>query len=192
MSRMRVRARDVLRARGAAARRAAAPAAGNVRRNVRALAGRALDVDVRAVALRDAVDHRESQAGAALALGGEERLEAAAPRVLVHADAAVGDLDEHARTSSPVAVRPARSVSGPPSGMASTALNTRFTSASRISLSTAITIGIAGGSFDARLDDHAALLRHVAPARAREIEHLAQHAFDAHRRAARAARLARR
>ena len=45
------------------------------------------------MALRDAVDHREAETGAALALGGEERLEAAAARLLVHADAGVAHLD---------------------------------------------------------------------------------------------------
>ena len=62
-----------------------------------ALARRAHDLDVRAMALRDAVDHRETEAGTAFALGREERLETAAARRIVHADAGVRDLDEHAR-----------------------------------------------------------------------------------------------
>ena len=70
---------------------------------------------VGAVPLRHAVDHREPEAGAALALGGEERLEAAAARVLVHADAGVVDF-EHARSASGCRPRGAvRSVSVPPS-----------------------------------------------------------------------------
>ena len=59
----------------------------------RALAGRAVDLELRAVPLDHAVHHGEPEPGAALALGREERLEAAAPRLVVHADAGVGDFD---------------------------------------------------------------------------------------------------
>ncbi len=65
---------------------------GKVRRNVVPCARRADDVDVRAVTLGDAVHHRQAQTRAAISLGGEERLEAAAARGFVHADAGVARL----------------------------------------------------------------------------------------------------
>ena len=65
-----------------------------------ALAGLAFDLEIGAVPLRDAVHHGEPEARAARALGGEERLEAAAARVLVHADAGVDDLEHHARLAA--------------------------------------------------------------------------------------------
>ena len=43
--------------------------------------------------------------GAALALGGEERLDAAAAGLLVHADAGVDDLDAHRLPPSPSSAR---------------------------------------------------------------------------------------
>ncbi len=61
----------------------------------RALAELALDFEIGAVALGDAVDHRQPQAGAARALGGEERFETAAARVLVHAHARVLHFEQH-------------------------------------------------------------------------------------------------
>ena len=61
----------------------------------RALTDQAIDADLRAVPLHHAVDHREPQAGAALTLGREERFETAAARVVIHADAGVGDLHQH-------------------------------------------------------------------------------------------------
>ena len=57
--------------------------------------GATLDLDVRVVPLDHPVNHREPEAGAALALGGEERLEAAPPSVLIHADAGIGNLHLH-------------------------------------------------------------------------------------------------
>ncbi len=101
-----------------------------------ALAGRAVDLQVRAVPLHHAVNHGEAEAGAAFALGGEERFEAAAAGFLVHADAGVAHFRDdrgHAGLAQPACA--VRSVSVPPAGMASTALNTRLVSASRISLS---------------------------------------------------------
>ena len=53
----------------------------------------AADVDLRAVAPHHAIDRGEAEAGPALALGGEERLHAAPPHLVVHADAGVGDRD---------------------------------------------------------------------------------------------------
>ena len=145
----------------------------------------------RAVPLHHAVHHRQAQAGAAFALGGEERLEAAAPRILVHADAGVDDLDS-TRAGSSARVR---SVNVPPSGMASTALNTRLVSASRISLSAPMTAGSGRASSSLQLDRDAALLRHVVPAHAREIHDLLHelvelHALEHHLRFARAIELA--
>src|SRR5437899_2339318 len=55
----------------------------------RALAELALDVELRVVAGHDAVDDAETKAGAALALGGEERIEDALAYVFGHADAGV-------------------------------------------------------------------------------------------------------
>jgi hypothetical protein len=55
------------------------------------MARRALDLDPTPVGLDDAVNHRQPQAGAVNALGGEEGLEDASERDLVHADSLVGD-----------------------------------------------------------------------------------------------------
>ena len=78
---------------------------GNTRRTVVPLPG-ALSISRSAPCRCDhAVHHREAEAGAALALGGEERLEAAAPRLLVHADAGVADLDRDAARGAPAASR---------------------------------------------------------------------------------------
>ena len=57
------------------------------------------------MAFRHAVHHGESQAGAALALGREEGLQAAAPGFLVHAHARVADFDDDAVAAVPVAAR---------------------------------------------------------------------------------------
>ena len=93
------------------------------------LPDRALDFDLRVVPLRDAVNHGQAQAGAALALGGEERLQTAAAGFLVHADAGVASLP-HATYASvfgpDASAALVRKVSVPPSGMASTALKTRL------------------------------------------------------------------
>src|SRR5882672_3233107 len=70
-----------------------------------AMAGPAFDVESGAMPLRHAIDHRQAQARATFALGGEKRLETAAPRVLIHADAGVGDFELH--TLFGIAVRPA-------------------------------------------------------------------------------------
>ena len=47
----------------------------------------AFDFQLCVVAFHDAVDHGETETGAPFALGGEEWLEAAAARLLIHADA---------------------------------------------------------------------------------------------------------
>ena len=114
-----------------------------------ALPGRAFDFDFRVVPLRDAVHHGQTQTGAALALGCEKRLQTAAPRLFVHADAGIGHF--HVNLRDPAACRrtwPAfvRRVSVPPSGIASTALKTRLISASRISLSIPAMGGSCGAS----------------------------------------------
>ena len=117
----------------------------------RASARRTLDLDIGAVALHGAIHHRKSKAGAALALGREERLQTSAARFLIHPDAGVDDLEpSDLRTSAcePSACATlVRNVSGPPLGMASTALNIRLVSASRISLSAPM---IAAGPAPAR------------------------------------------
>ncbi len=75
-----------------------------------------------------------------------------------------------------------RMVSVPPCGIASTALNTRFTSASRIWLSTRGDARQRGVLFELQVDDGAALLRHVAPARPRQVDHLFDQQVEIHRR----------
>ena len=65
----------------------------------------------------------------------------------------------------------------PPSGIASIALNIKLVSASRTSLSTPMKSRQFRRQFALHLDDDAALLRHVAPARTRQIDHLL-HQFD--------------
>ena len=63
----------------------------------------------------------------------------------------------------------------PPSGSASTALSMRLVIASRTSLSAPSTLGRSGAARSSTSHHHAALLRHVAPARAREIDDLREH-----------------
>ena len=75
-----------------------------------------------------------------------------------------------------------RSVSVPPSGIASTALKIRLVSASRISLSTAMIGGQVRRQLGPQLDHDAALLRHVAPAGARQVDHLLHQRVQVHRR----------
>ena len=103
------------------------------------LPGGALDLNLGAMPLDDAIDHGQAQAGAALALGCEERLKAATPCFLVHPETGVGylqvDVLRSFARSFPPGEALARRVSVPPSGMASTALKIRLVSASRISLS---------------------------------------------------------
>ena len=60
----------------------------------RAHAGRALDIQFSAVALDHAVDHRETETGAAFALGRKKGLEAAAARIFIHTDTRIADLDQ--------------------------------------------------------------------------------------------------
>src|SRR6185503_9884225 len=55
--------------------------------NRRALTGRAFDLDLAAMSLHHAVDHRQAEARAALALRREKRLEAVSACLLVHAHA---------------------------------------------------------------------------------------------------------
>ncbi len=63
----------------------------------RTLPWSALDLDLRAVTLRGAIDHRESEAGSLFTLGAEERLQAALACVLIHPGAIVDDLNEDPR-----------------------------------------------------------------------------------------------
>src|SRR5689334_14023750 len=53
----------------------------------------AVDFDLGAMALRNAVDHSEAEAGAPLALGREEGLETMATGFFAHAGTGVGDFD---------------------------------------------------------------------------------------------------
>ena len=63
----------------------------------RAFAERGFDFDGAQVALQNAVDHGQSQAGAQFALGGEERFEASLAHVLGHSRAGIGDLHDDPR-----------------------------------------------------------------------------------------------
>ena len=141
-----------------------------------ALARRADDVDVGAMALGDAVHHRQPEAGTAFALGGEEWLQAAAARGFVHAGAGVADLDEHAARDAlaglermPRAQRE-RAALGHRVGRIEDEIDQRLAQLAGEGHDHR-TLPVA---FDFRLDDRAALLRHVAPARARQLEHFAQ------------------
>ena len=83
--------------RRARARRAAstdASTSGNAMRKVVPVARRRADLDVPAVLLDDAEHHRQTQAGATFAFGGEERLEHARLDLGAHAHARIGDLDD--------------------------------------------------------------------------------------------------
>ena len=73
----------------------------------RALMQRAVDFQLRAVSSHHAVDHGETEAGAALALGREERLQAAPSRFLVHADAGIRDFQLHGLARSCASARSA-------------------------------------------------------------------------------------
>ena len=73
-----------------------------------------------------------------------------------------------------------RTVRVPPSGMASTALKMRLVSASRISTSEPMMSGRFSASSVLQLDDDAALLRLIAPARAREVDDLLDEAIAGH------------
>ena len=55
----------------------------------------ALDFNSALVPFHDTIDHREAQAGATFAFGGEKGFEAAFARFFAHADAGVADLDHH-------------------------------------------------------------------------------------------------
>jgi hypothetical protein len=81
---------------GAAGRIGAAALGAAAKLNGCALAHRAFDFNLRAVSLCRAVHHRQAQASAALALGGEERFQATPSGVLIHADARVAHFDLHA------------------------------------------------------------------------------------------------
>src|SRR5689334_1437959 len=60
----------------------------------RAVADRAIDLKEAAGLGDDLIDHRQAEPGAAVALGGKERLEDAPAGRLVHAGAAVGDAED--------------------------------------------------------------------------------------------------
>src|SRR6185369_7487838 len=61
----------------------------------RASTRRAVDHRIRPVALRNAIDHGEPEASAALTLGGEKGLHAATARVFVHAHTTVAHFHTH-------------------------------------------------------------------------------------------------
>ena len=124
---------------------------GQIKLHRGARAGLAVDLDVPARLLDEAVHHGEAQAGTlADLLGGEERLEHAVQHLLAHAAAGVGDRDQHilARISPPPrpAHRPRRGrllavsiVSVPTPSIASRAFTARFSRALSSWLSSAET-----------------------------------------------------
>jgi hypothetical protein len=96
----------------------------------------------RVLPLHRPVDHRQAEPRAAFAFGREERLEAAPPRLLVHTDTRVADIEADDPLCRTAGGRRCRRKIGSQyhratSGMASTALKIRLISASRISLGTA-------------------------------------------------------
>src|SRR6185312_5723249 len=56
----------------------------------------ACNLEIRVLPLRDSINHRESQTGAALPFRREERLETAAARLLVHANTGIRNFDANA------------------------------------------------------------------------------------------------
>jgi hypothetical protein len=140
------------------------------------LAGGALNLNLGAVSLHRPVDHRETQTRATLALRRKERLEATAPCVLVHTHARIGDLENHSRQRSggagagpPVARGPKRERSPLGHGIDRVQDKVRqrlanLTSDTRDEGQVRLQIGL-------DVDDDTPLLGHVAPARAREIDH---------------------
>ena len=115
------------------------PAAGKCARSCRARF--AVELDVAAGLLDEAVDHAEAEAGAGAGrFGGEERLEGAPAHLVRHACSGVGDRDQHVAAGAHlrvhlriVGVEPRRARSRPsavpPRGMASRALIARLSSA---------------------------------------------------------------
>lgn len=59
--------------------------------------GLTFDFEVALVALDDAIDHGEAEAGSALVFGGKERFEAASACFVVHADAVIDDFEDDGR-----------------------------------------------------------------------------------------------
>ena len=144
----------------------------------------AADVDLCAVAAHHAIDRGEPEAGAALALGGEERLHAAPPHLVVHADAGVGDRDLDIAGVRAL-VRRRQQLGAQRQGAAARHRVDR--------IQHQIDQGLANLAFDAgdgrqlggqigtHGDDVAALARHAVPARMGEVDDLQRHGVDLHR-----------
>ena len=137
-----------------------------------------LDLELRAVTLHHAVDHGEPEARAALPLRGVEGLEASAPRLLVHADAGVGDFHLHLPRDVAAARHEPRAQGKRPAfrhgvhgvedqiGERVADLDLR-----------AHDVGQVLGELGLELNEHSALLRLVAPAGAREVDDLVDEAI---------------
>ncbi len=144
----------------------------------RPLPDRAIDLDLRAMTLGHAVDHGEPHARPALPLRREERLDAPSFRLLVHAGPGIRNLEHDAMR---IAVRGSR-VEGQ-----SAARGHRIDGIEdKIRQCVA---DVALRAHDSRqlrrqvcphFDDDAPLLRHVAPAHARQCERLADEAVQVH------------
>ena len=145
----------------------------------RALAGFALDFQIGAVTLGDAVNHREPESGAARALGREEWLQAAPSRVLIHADALVFDIQQHdlrAGAGRESGADDERAALGHGIDRVEHEVDERV---AYLALHRGDRRQI-GRELGAHFDRGATLLRHVAPARAREGNHLADELVEIH------------
>jgi hypothetical protein len=144
----------------------------------RAEANGAFDADLGAVPLHHSVDHREPETRAAFALGREERLEASALRVLVHADAGIADFDFHVTAGERAGAHREGAALGHRIDGIEHEIGQRladFTLRSHDDRKVARELRF-------QVDDDSALLRHVAPARARQLDHLTDQIVEVHRR----------
>jgi hypothetical protein len=135
-----------------------------------------LDDDFGAVPADDAVDHCQAKAGAALTLGGEERLQAALLRLFVHADARVSHFEPHAAGRGVVFAERGGVAGGHLDGAALGHGVHRVEDeiGQRVAdlVLRAADVRQARPELRLQLDHHAASLRQVVPARAREGRHL--------------------
>ena len=137
--------------------------------------------------LHHAIHHRQPQARAALALGGVEGLKTATPGLLVHPDSGIGDLHVHMARRIVSAATAAGDEAGAQGE--STAIGHGIDG-----IENEIGEGVAQlafrahdlrqllGELGAQLNDDAALLGQIAPARSREVDDLLEHAIARHPR----------
>ena len=139
--------------------------------------------------LRDAIHHRQPEASAAFALGREEGFQATPLRVLVHADAGVAHLDDHAvpfcggRAVATFGRRDRARAHCQHAALRHRIDGIEDQVGQRLAhfALDAEDRGQARRELGLEADDDAALLRHVAPARAREVQHLLSQRVQLHR-----------